>query len=128
MTQIERLRFCLVENWCLCKYSQLFNPEGEAYTLWLQGLKNCIDNLRSLNIKNSMDKRKTLVDIFINDYDYNNAKMIERIIRDRCTAEHINDTQKAQLCTVFANHIEELIDVMADDSISTESYLENSFA
>lgn len=54
--------------------------------------------------------------------------MIERIIRDRCTAEHINDAQKAKVCKEFANHIGDLIVVMADDSISIESYIQNTYS
>lgn len=48
-TKIDELRFQLVENWCLCKYCQLFNPNCENFAYWIKELKNCIDNLKFLD-------------------------------------------------------------------------------
>ena len=33
--RVDGLRFQLVENWCLCKWCQLFNPECENFAHWV---------------------------------------------------------------------------------------------
>ena len=81
--RVDGLRFQLVENWCLCKWCQLFNPECEKFAHWVTELKVCIDNLKFLDIKNNIDKRKTLIKMLVKDYDYDDANMIERIIRGK---------------------------------------------
>ena len=104
--RVDGLRFQLVENWCLCKWCQLFNPECEKFAHWVTELKTCIDNLKFLDIKNNIDKRKTLIKMLVKDYDYDNANMIERIIRGKFVRENITDnTQKIQVCTTFADNI-----------------------
>ena len=103
--RVDGLRFQLVENWCLCKWCQLFNPECENFAYWITELKDCIDNLKFLDIKNNIDKRKTLIKMLVKDYDYDNANMIERIIRGKFVRENITDnTQKIQVCTTFADN------------------------
>jgi len=62
-TRVDGLRFQLVENWCLCKWCQLFNPECENFAHWITELKACIDNLKFLDIKNGIDKRRTLTPV-----------------------------------------------------------------
>ena len=52
--RVDGLRFQLVENWCLCKWCQLFNPECENFAHWVTELKACIDNLKFLDIKNGI--------------------------------------------------------------------------
>ena len=67
-TRVDGLRFQLVENWCLCRYCQLFNPECENFAHWIKELKACIDNLKFIDIKNGIDKRRTLTRMLIRDY------------------------------------------------------------
>ena len=67
--RVDGLRFQLVENWCLCKWCQLFNLECEKFAHWVTELKTCIDNLKFLDIKNNIDKRKTLIKMLVKDYD-----------------------------------------------------------
>ena len=67
IARVNGLRFQLVENWCLCKWCQLFNPECENFAHWITELKACIDNLKFVDIKNGIDKYKLLLD------EYNRA-------------------------------------------------------
>ena len=108
--RVDGLRFQLVENWCLCKWCQLFNPECENFAHWITELKACIDNLKFVDIKNGIDKRKTLIKMLVTDYDYDNANMIERIIRGKFVRENLTDNvQKVQACTAVADNIFGLI-------------------
>lgn len=126
--RVDGLRFQLVENWCLCKWCQLFNPECENFAHWITELKACINNLKFLDIKNGIDKRRTLIRMLVTDYDYNNANMIERIIRGKFVRESITDnTQKVQVCTAFADNINGLIDAISMDTIDSDEYIQNTF-
>lgn len=127
--RVDGLRFQLVENWCLCKWCQLFDPRCENFAHWIIELKACINNLKFLNIKNCIDKKRILTRMLINDYDYNDSYMIERIIRDKFIDEHINDNyQKKIICAEFANNIDKLIDVISDDLINSNEYIETTFS
>lgn len=126
--RVDELRFELVENWCLCKYYQLFNPESVKFAHWASELKVCIDNLKFLNIKNGIDKRRILVRMLVNDYDYNSANMIERIIRGKFVRENLNDNnQKVLVCTEFADNINGLIDAISMGAIDSDEYIQNTF-
>ena len=126
--RVDGLRFQLVENWCLCKWCQLFNPECENFAHWITELKACIDNLKFLDIKNNIDKRKTLIKMLVKDYDYDNANMIERIIRGKFVRESVtNNTQKVQVWTEFADSINELIDAISMEAIDSDEYIQNTF-
>lgn len=126
--RVDGLRFQLVENWCLCKWCQLFNPECENFAHWITELKACIDNLKFLDIKDGIDKRKTLIKMLVTDYDYNNANMIERIIRGKFVRENLTDNmQKVQACTAFADNIIGLIDAISMESIDSDEYIQNTF-
>ena len=126
--RVDGLRFQLVENWCLYKYCQLFNPECENFAHWLKELKACINNLKFLDIKNGIDKRRTLTLMLIDDYDYDKTNMIVRIINDKFDSENINNnTQRARVASAFADGIQNLIEVISVDTISTNSYIQTTF-
>lgn len=126
--RVDGLRFRLVENWCLCKWCQLYNPECENFAHWATELKTCIDNLKLLNIKKGIDKRRTLIKMPIDDYDYNDANMIERIVRGKFVKESITDNnQKVHTCVAFADSITELIDAIAIDAIDSDEYIQDTF-
>lgn len=126
--KVDGLRFQLVENWCICKWCQLFNPNCENFSYWIKELKNCIDNLKFLNIKNGIDKRKILTQMLINDYDYKNAKLLERIIRGEFGRNNISDNnQKVRVCIEFADNINGLIDAISIDAIRTNEYVQKTF-
>ena len=66
--------------------------------------------------------------MLINDYDYNNANMIERIIRGKFVRENISDNnQKIRVCTEFADNINELINAISMVSIDSDEYIQNTF-
>lgn len=126
--RVDGLRFQLVENWCLCKYCQLFNPECENFAHWLKELKACINNLKFIDIKNGIDKRRTLILMLIDDYDYDKTNMIVRIINDKFDSENINNnTQRVRVASAFADGIQNLIEVISVDTISTNSYIQTTF-
>lgn len=127
-TRVDGLRFQLVENWCLCKWCQLFNPECRTFSHWIAELKACIDNLKFLDIKNGIDKRQTLVRMLVRDYDYDNVNMIERIVRGKFLRENIKDAnQKATVCIEFTENVMDLIDAISIDAIDSVEYIQKTF-
>ena len=66
--------------------------------------------------------------MLVNDYDYNNANMIERIIRGKFVRENINDNnQKVRVCTEFSDNISGLIDAISMDVIDSDEYIQKTF-
>lgn len=126
--RVDGLRFQLVENWCLCKWCQLYNAKCENFAHWMVELKACIDNLKFLDIKNGVDKRRVLQRMLIEDYDYDDSNMIERIIRGKFVREKISDSvEKNMVCREFAANIENLVEAISMESIDTEEYLQETF-
>lgn len=126
--RVDCLRFQLVQNWCLCKWCQLFNPECENFAHWIAELSACIDNLKLVEIKKGFNKRKVLRIMLITCYDYDDANMIVRIINGKFDLEGINDIfQRAIVASSFADNIDSLIDEISINSVDTKSYIEKTF-
>ena len=56
--------------------------------------------------------------MLINDYDYDSADMIERIIRGEC-----GSNQKIRICKEFADNINGLIDAISSNEIGSGEYV-----
>lgn len=127
-SRVDGLRFQLVENWCLCKWCQLYNPKCENFAHWIVELKACINNLKFLDIKNGIDKRRTLTRMLVDDYDYDETNMIMRIINDKFDVENIsNNRQRVKVASEFADNVQGLIEVMSVDTICTNTYIKDTF-
>lgn len=125
--KIDGLRFQLVENWCLCKWCQLFNIECETFIHWVKELSTYINALKFINLK-AGDKGKVLHRILVDDYDYNDPDMIFNIIRDKFKVENINDANQLKVVSKeFALNVNGLIDVISNATSSTDSYINDTF-
>ncbi|MCF0210177.1 MAG: hypothetical protein HUK18_02495 [Bacteroidales bacterium] len=127
-TRVDGLRFQLVENWCLCKWCQMFSPECGNFAHWQSELKACIDNLKLLQIKSGTDKKKLLKRMLVDDYDYDETSMIILILDGKFETEHISDAQRKIVADEFANSIHGLIEVISTGTFNTKSYIQNTFA
>ena len=126
--RVDGLRFQLVENWCLCRYCQLFDTENICFKHWINELEAVIENLKFLDIKDRISKEKTLTGMLISDYDYNDSEMIKRIMAGKFKKEKITDLKKIEsVCLDFANSIGNIIDVISNDNIILDDYLEDTF-
>ena len=66
--------------------------------------------------------------MLVTDYDYDNANMIERIIRGKFVRENLTgNMQKIQVCTAFADNIMGLIDAISMETIDSDEYIQNTF-
>ena len=127
--RVEGLMFHLIENWCLCKYCQLYSPDNQDFGHWIGELRTYTDHLRNLEIrKGGGNKRSVLTDMFVGKYDYDEARKILVIIRDKFDVEKIMDMSKRQaVADAFASSIYGLIDFLCDTSISNATYLSITF-
>lgn len=124
--KVDGQRFQLVENWCLCKYCSLYDENNYNYNHWLKELNACIKNLKNVDIKNNIDKSKTLVNMLINDYDYNQTQMIIRIIKEKFEIENIT-VDLIYIANEFVQDINRLIEVISHNDISINNYLKTTF-
>lgn len=87
--RVDGLRFQLVENWCLCMYCSLYDKENINFKHWKEELFACMSNIQRVDIKNGIDKHKTLEKMLIGDYDYNKTKKIYYIAREKFIKEKL---------------------------------------
>lgn len=126
--RIENIRFQLAENWCLCKYCQLYSKDNQNFIHWIRELKPCIKFLKFVDINNGIDKKKTLYRILVGEYDFNSADMIRRIIEDKFSDENINDTEiVSTVSKEMANSIDDLIEVISNNNITINEYIQTTF-
>lgn len=126
--RVDGLRFQLIENWCLCKYCQLYDQSNENRKHWAVEFRTCLKNLRDFEIKGRINKEKTISKMFIDDYDYNQERKILEIIRDKFNVEKIMDMSKRNtIATYFVNSIDELIDAISSNQTAIDDYMLTTF-
>jgi hypothetical protein len=126
--RIENIRFQLAENWCLCKYCQLYSKDNPNFAHWITELRPCIQYLKFVDINNGIDKKRTLQRILVGQYDFNSADMIKRIIEDKFSDEKINDPAIISIVSdELANGINDLIEAISNNNITINSYVQTTF-
>lgn len=126
--RIESIRFQLAENWCLCKYCQLYSKDNPNFAHWITELRPCIQYLKFVDINNGIDKKKTLQRILVGQYDFNSSDMIKRIIEDKFSDEKINDPAIISIVSnELANGINDLIEAISNNNITINSYVQTTF-
>ena len=126
--RIDGLRFQLIENWCLLKYCQLYDKNNANFAHWGSEFLACAKNVRDFEIKGGIGKQRTLRSMFVDDYDYNQARKILVIIQDKFDIEGMtDDDQRTSVATAFAASIQDLIVFLADTSITNVKYMKETF-
>ncbi|MCF0210941.1 MAG: hypothetical protein HUK18_06510 [Bacteroidales bacterium] len=126
--RVDGLRFQLVENWCLCKWCQIYHPKCGNFAYWKSELKACMENLKFLEIKGGIDKKNTLKRMLVDDYDYDDPSMIIMIIRTKFNREKILDnTQREHVASKFADNIHGLINAISLSSVYVDDYIQHTF-
>ena len=132
-SRIGRLMNLLVQNWCLCRHSQLFDPESERYAPAINGLKACMNHLKCLGIRKRLNKKKSdkwfmLVEELTEACELGDPKHVARVIGEEFDSERITDeSQRMKVAQDFAENIMGLIDAISDDSKDVDEYVRNTF-
>lgn len=131
---IDRLAFLLVENWCLCRYFQLYNPGNGNFAHYIAVLKACINHLKCLGIRRLVgeerkrDKWLALATMLGEDYELGETDHVVRVIKEAFDSERITDeSQRMKVAQDFAENIMGLIDVIAYDSKDVDEYVRDMF-
>ena len=125
--RVDKARLHLVENWCLCKYCELYNGDNSNSEDWAEALLYMMNDIKSLNVSDT-NKLDTLKQMLIEEYNFNDASTIHRIIVDRFYREGIcNGNQIRWVSERFAKSIDDFITALGDDSIIAYKYIKDTF-
>lgn len=125
----EDLRFQIVENWCLCKWCQLFDTNNSLFNHWKVELRAFIRKLKLIHIKNDISKDKVLTRVWISKCDLNDKDMVLEIIEDKFNEKNLMDAkQKEIVAASFANEVDDLIECIAQSKITSDAYIMKTFA
>ena len=118
----------LVDNWCLCKWCQLYSQDNPNRSHWAGELITHIRTIQSWDIKGKVDKRKTLERLLVEYCDYGKTEKISSIIRSKFNDEHIMDeNQRASVATEFVGNLSKTMDVLSDASIDAGAHVRETF-
>ena len=127
--RIDDIMYQINENWCLCKWCQMFSLENDNFNHWKEELMAHVKKLSAPKLKNNIDKKKHLEKHLVEWYDLDEVPMVLDVISHKFNIEHIIDTsQRNSVAQAFANGIHILIDVIDAGNEACETYIENEFA
>lgn len=125
--RVDKVLLHLIENWCLCKYCELFDSRNPNFEDWAEALLYMMNDIKSLNVSNT-NKLDTLKQMLIGEHNFNDTSTIHRIIVDRFYREGIcNDNQIRYVPEQFAESIDDFITALGDDSIIAYKYIKDTF-
>jgi hypothetical protein len=121
-------RVNLVENWCLCKYCQLFDRENTCFSHWKRELRECLSSLKRVELKSNVDPRKPLKKVLVDDCELNNPSIVKKLINDKFNEERLfNREQDYIVCEHFANALPSLIEYLGVGKEEPNEYIAIEF-
>ena len=124
--RVLHLQFQLVENWCICKWCQMFDVDNENFFHWLTEFKVYASALQHIKLK-SGSKKKTLAKEFIENYEYSNPNSILKIVKEKFDYEGIRSSkQKKAVAVEFSKKIGDIISSICS-SAPISSYIRKEF-
>lgn len=127
--RVEALRIQIVENWCLCKYCHVFDPENLNFQHWMTELMTYIERLKRAKIVKGMSKKKSLERVWVKMCDLNDKEMILDIIKSKFKREHFTDISKiTTIAGEFSSGgVHRLIDCISNREIEVDGYMDSEF-
>lgn len=127
--RIEDLMYQLAENWCLCKWCQLFDQSNQSFTHWKEELGAYLKRLSAPKLKNNIGKKKHLEKYLVDWYDLDEKDMVLSVIDYKFDKEQIMDNaQRDAAASAFADSIHLLIDAISNGPTACKAYLVAEFA
>ena len=121
----------IAQNWCLCKYCQLYRPDlNDTYLHWRSELETQMDSLNKKETNPAKNKdRWTRQSIFDQD-KLNDADNVFRICRLKFLHENegrngkpklgITEDQQREVCALFADSLDDISEcISSSDNIET---------
>ena len=126
--KVHGMSWQLVENWCLCKYCQMFDSNNLNYHHWSTELDACLSAINGLKLKNGMNRKKVLSRVLVGFCDFDNVDSVVEAINEKFNKESITD--KGDILSVaseFVDGIVKLIGVLDGDRNNITTYMVNEF-
>lgn len=111
----------IAQNWCLCTYCKVYDPDNRNYRGWRKELIAHIGTLNSLPVKG--DKEKWTREEVINTSEYNNVDVIRRACDFKLNDEDdIDFTQviRKELYRDCAENAETMVSLVSSDTLPSE--------
>lgn len=111
----------IAQNWCLCTYCKVYDPDNRNYRGWRKELIAHIGTLNSLPVKG--DKEKWTREEVINTNEYNNVDVIRRACDFKLNDEDdIDFTQviRKELYRDCAENAETMVSLVSSDTLPSE--------
>lgn len=111
----------IAQNWCLCTYCKVYDPDNRNYRGWRKELISHIGTLNSLPVKG--DKEKWTREEVINTSEYNNVDVIRRACDFKLNDEDdIDFTQviRKELYRDCAENAETMVSLVSSDTLPSE--------
>lgn len=108
----------IAQNWCLCTYCKVYDPDNRNYRGWRKELIAHIGTLNSLPVKG--DKEKWTREEVINTSEYNNVDVIRRSCDFKLDYEDdIDFTQviRKELYRDCAENAETIVSLVSSDEL-----------
>lgn len=121
LVRVEGIMFQLVQNWCLCKWCQMFNPENDLFSHWRNELSANLRFLMSPTLKNRrIDKGRHFSKVLVDDYDLDDPERVYEEICDKFSKEHILDSESISnvrcVAGEFPKSISEIVELMSSSN------------
>ena len=127
---IESIRFQLAQNWCLCKWCQMFDPKNDLFNHWKSELVACIMFLRDVKLK-SGSKMKTIMRTMVEKRDFDDVDIIYDAISYKFAKDGISDEDSmVAVSREFVSGLPELVELMSETSRDKENvvkYMDRTF-
>ena len=111
----------IAQNWCLCTYCKVYDPDNRNYRGWRKELIAHIGTLNSLPVKG--DKEKWTREEVINTNEYNNVDVIRRACDFKLNDEDDIDFPQVirkELYRDCAENAETMVSLVSSDTLPSE--------
>lgn len=121
------MRKQIAENWCLCKYCQMFDPSNYNFNHWRGELYAALDGVNDIHLKRGMSKKSALTEVMIDAYEYDTKDGVKKAIERKFKIEKLDsDSIMDAVSGEFASKIGVLIDGLSNEFDVVE-YINNEF-
>ena len=127
ISSVEFLQEQIIENWCLCKYCQMFDPSNYNFNHWRGELYAALDGVNDIHLKKGMSKKSALTEVLIDAYEYDTKIAVKKSIKSKFKIEKLDsDSIMDAVSGEFASKIGVLIDGLSNEFDVVE-YINNEF-
>ena len=77
------MRKQIAENWCLCKYCQMFDPSNYNFNHWRGELYAALDGVNDIHFNKFILKMSALTEVMNDAYEYDTKIAVKKSIKSK---------------------------------------------